>query len=87
MEAYSPETNTTYPDWDALVAAESNGYVVVAIITSPKQQWPWVSGPYPTKKEAENARARLRNRMKKESRDYPNHTYKTSVRALWKDPR
>ena len=87
MEAYSQDSGKTYPSWDDLVAAESNGWVVVAIISNRKTTWPWVSGPYQTKREAYNACARLRTRMKKEEADYPDHTYSLSVRPAWKDQR
>lgn len=84
MSAFS-ENGTEYPDWDALVEAEANGYVAVAIINDGKQQWPWVVGPYPTKREATNAKNRLRTKMKKEQPRYPGHTFKTFVRPAWKD--
>lgn len=85
--AYSSETNRHYPSWDALVEAEANGHVVVAVVTNGRQTWPYVMGPYPTKPEAERARSRLRSRLKREQADYPGATFTLSVRPAWKDPR
>lgn len=90
LPARSERTGTSYPSWGALVEAEANGYVAVAILTNAKQTWPWTEGPFATKHEAENARVRLRNRLKKEQRDLtldPRVTAKFFVRPLWKPER
>lgn len=84
MEAYSEETGQTYPNFEALVAHEANGYAVTAIISDGKQSWPWTVGPFDTKYVANLAAARLRRRMKKEQPDYPDHTHKVFVRPCWK---
>lgn len=85
--AYSADTNTHYPTWEALVEAEAEGYLVIAIVSSEKQTWPWVQGPYPDKREANNARARARNKFKKDIQSPwvdPNLTASFFVRPLWK---
>jgi hypothetical protein len=88
MQAFSEETGTTYPDFDALVAAEANGYVVTAIINNGKISWPWTIGPFDTKKEATNARARLRTKLKREQAQTFGHVeFSLFVRPLWKDKR
>ena len=84
MEAYSEATKTTYSSWDALVEAEANGYVVIAVITRDSTTWPWVHGPYPDKKEASKARARLLRKMKKDDWKYPTTKYKMFIRPAWK---
>jgi hypothetical protein len=58
--AYSPDSGKHYPTWDALVEAEANGHVAVAVLDNGKESWPWVEGPFATKREANNARVRLR---------------------------
>lgn len=56
----------TYPNWDALVAAETNGHVVVAVPKErSKSTVPWVVGPWPTKREAVNCRQRMKTKLKK----------------------
>jgi len=86
MEAYSPDTNTHYPNWDALTAAEANGYVVVGI-SSREDTVPIVVGPYGTKEEGKRAQARLRRRWKNdEARDHGDGiTVKAYLRVLWKE--
>lgn len=85
------ETETqTYEDWDALVKAEANGYVVVAIITAPnyKHPFPRVQGPYPSKVEAAKAKARWRTKLLRDQRErYPNHKFRLHIEEMWKDPR
>jgi hypothetical protein len=83
--AYSPDTDTHYDNWDALVEAESNGYVVVAIVSNGKVSWPWVVGPYDDKLQADRARARLRRKLKREQDRFPSHTFSLYVRPAWKD--
>ena len=87
MEAYSERTNTHYPSWEALVEAEANGYVVVAIIRNKKEVWPWIVGPFPTKREAGNARNRLRRSLRKDSENNYSLNFSLFVRPAWKDPR
>lgn len=87
MEAHSSSTGKTYPSWEALVEAEANGYVVVAVIADGKQTWPWVEGLYPTKAEASKARNRMRTKLNRESTNYPSTSFRLFVRPAWKDGR
>lgn len=81
ISAYSENTGKTYDNWDALVAAEANGYVVV--LTSTRTDTvPWVVGPYVSKQEATKARVRLRRRAQKEEAGYQ---VRTLIRVLWKE--
>lgn len=83
----STEDGREYPNWDALVEAEANGHVVVAILTKGTMSWPWVSGSYSTKKDADRARARLRTKLKREQLDHPDVEFSLFVRPMWKDAR
>ena len=83
--AFSDQTGTSYPSWDALVHAEANGYVVTAIVSNGKQSWPWSQGPYDTKTEATKAQARMRYRLRKEKEQHPGMTGSVFVRPLWKE--
>lgn len=57
---------TEYPNWDALVAAETHGFVAIAVPKeSSKGVAPWVVGPWPTKREAINCRQRMKTKLKK----------------------
>lgn len=86
MTSFSEATQTTYESWEALVEAEASGWVVVAIITEGASSWPWIVGPYGTKRDASNARARARNRWQRAQRARPtDHTASFFVRAAWKD--
>ena len=88
MQAYSTTTGETYPSWEELVEAEANGWLCIALITGAHKQagktWPFVEGPFPTKREAENARSRMRGKFKREAEHYPGQTYKFFVRPAWK---
>lgn len=86
VTAYSETTGITYPTWEALVEAEANGWVAVAVITEGKQVWPWVVGPYPDKADAVRAQARLRTRWRREQSTpfRPKQTAKFYVRPSWK---
>lgn len=85
MEAFSERTGTTYPDWEALVEAESNGYMVIAIIRNETTTWPWAEGPFASKREATNARNRLRTRLRREAADRsPQATFNLFIRPAWK---
>lgn len=87
VEAYSGTTNKTYPTWDDLVAAESHGYSVTAVITRGNKTWPYSGGLYPTKAEGNKAKARLMSQWRRTKDDYPGTTYKMFVRPVWKDRR
>lgn len=76
--AYSVETGKTYPTWDDLVAAEGNGYVV--IVTHNQFPAPAVYGPFPTKREATNAKLRAKTKLK---REYNLDHMKFYIRVAW----
>jgi hypothetical protein len=86
MMAYSESTGVQYPSWEALVRAEANGYVAVAIVTRGKRSWPWVVGPWPTRRVALNKAAALRRELKRVAREHPSTTFTVSVRPSWKEP-
>ena len=83
MQAYSVETDTYYPSWEALVAAEANGYVIVSVSERPKTV-PYVVGPFEDHAEAKRVRVRYHNSAKRAEAPHKVHTY---VRTLWKDNR
>jgi hypothetical protein len=83
IEAYSSDTGKRYPNWDALVQAESNGYVVVTINDRPGT-YPAVTGPVFTADEGRKLRRRVRRKLLKEETEYPIHTH---LRVLWKEHR
>jgi len=83
ITAYSTTTRKTYPNWDALVEAEANGYVVVGQSSRPNTA-AVVVGPYDTRRDAERAQPRLRNQWRREEQEY-GYTIRTSIRILWKD--
>lgn len=83
IEAYSPDTGKTYKNWDALVAAEANGYVVLGLSERPGSA-AVVYGPVPTKAEALKLRARLYPQWRKEEAPYK---VRTQIRVSWKPGR
>lgn len=85
IPAFSEATKITYENWDALVAAESNGYVAVAIMLSSKDVWAWTVGPFATKAEATKQAAKMRREAKKDAN--PQLLVKVRVRPLWKADR
>lgn len=80
--AYSEDTDTMYPNWASLVEAEATGYAVVGIVEEPRQKFPAVFGPYPTKADADRARARLRRKW---GNDPTAPATKWFSRVLWLD--
>ena len=70
-----------YDTEEELLAAESNGFVVVGF-TSRVDGVPAIVGPYPNREEANKARSRLRARR---AREEAPAKVRTSVRVLWKD--
>ena len=65
---WSDETGTHYPDIDALVAAECNGWSVLAIAVTPPDGLMAglvVYGPYPSQREAQRAQVRIRARWRR----------------------
>lgn len=82
IPAYSGTTGKHYPNWEALVEAEANGYAAVAIISDGKDSWPWVVGPFPTEREANNQAASIRRQAKKG--EYDDLTINVRVRPAWK---
>lgn len=87
VEAYSPTTDTHYPNWDALVEAEANGYVVTAVLCNDTATlfWSYSEGPYPSKDEASKARSRLRRRYRNRHSFPGTRLLVINVRPLWKD--
>jgi hypothetical protein len=82
LKAYSPSTDTTYESWPALVAAESNGYVVV-IYGEDRPSAQWVTGPFRKQKDARRAKRRLLAQVKRRT---PEHVVlHASIRIAWKD--
>ncbi|QXV57409.1 hypothetical protein [Amycolatopsis sp. TNS106] len=70
MEAYSPNTDTIYPSWDALVSAEAHGFITVAILqhrhpkTGKTTTYARAFGPFSERRLARNKAAVLRRRWK-----------------------
>ncbi|QWF85709.1 hypothetical protein [Amycolatopsis sp. CA-230715] len=70
MDVYSPDTDTTYPSWDALYEAETNGFVVVCVLQHAHRKsgrtttFARTSGPFAQRNTAKNEAARLRRRWK-----------------------
>ena len=86
MQAYSEVTKTTYPDFDALVQAESHGYTVCAVISRDNKTWPWMVGLYPTKRAAQRAAANTRAKWRRKPNEYPGTTWSIFVRPVWRTP-
>jgi hypothetical protein len=85
VEAYSPATKTHYDTWDALVEAETNGWVATLIAeTKNGQAFTYTLGPYPEKRLATNASRRLRNLFKKEE-PHDLVLLGVTVRPAWKE--
>lgn len=82
IPAFSTTTRKTYPNWDALVQAEANGYVATAIINDGKQTWPWIVGPFDTEREAKNQAASLRRQANRGN--FHDLTVSVHVRPAWK---
>lgn len=81
--AYSETSGKQYANWDALVKAETNGWVVV-IMSTRKNTAPYVLGPFKTKADAHRARVRNVYHAKKDEHPSPVRSF---VRHLWKDER
>lgn len=86
IEAFNPISGRRYPSWDALVAAESEGWVVVITSTRPNTN-PVVYGPFADKALATKSRARLRARYVVSERQEHGAKFKIASRIvlLWKD--
>lgn len=86
VKAFDPISGRHYENWDALVADQCNGYVVVILSFRPNTR-PLVYGPWPATPEgkvaATTARARLRNRVAMSEKP---HKVASFIRLLWKDP-
>lgn len=82
IPAYSNTTGKTYKNWDALIQAEANGYVAVAIISDGEDTWPWVVGPFNIEREAKNQAASLRRMANKG--EFNNLKVIVRVRPAWK---
>lgn len=79
----------TYDSWEELVEAESNGYVATVMLRKKQKKgyvyWTWTVGPYPTKREATNARNRLKTQIKRYDGSEPVEVLAYNVRPAWKD--
>lgn len=86
LTAFDPISGRTYPNWDALVAAQANGYVIIITSDRPGTS-ALVYGPWPAtrqgKIEATKARLRLRNKTAQSEKPYK---VTSSIRLAWKDP-
>lgn len=84
MKAYSARTKTTYDSWDALVAAEADGYAVIIVgtVASGKVEFANIYGKRPTQAKARNLASTARKQAKRDGD--PKYTYKFYVRPNWK---
>ncbi len=76
-----------YDTVEELLKAETNGFALVCIIAvnDPKyRQVPKVYGPFDTKREARNARARQVRLFKKPGNPYRTTLVSTSIVPMWK---
>jgi hypothetical protein len=88
IPAFSEKTGTEYPNFDALIQAEANGWVVVVVFTNGNVTWPWILGPFKFKSSALRAKGRTVYKFKKQSANGAlphNLTAKFFVRPAWKD--
>ena len=85
------EDGREFESWEALVESEANGWVATAILRerAPRQLlFTWTVGPFSTKREAANARNRMRaryRRQEREGRSVPSDLVAINVRPAWKD--
>lgn len=84
MQAYSEATGKTYDSYEELVKAESNGWLVTALVTRGDKTWPWSYGPFAEKSDAERHRNRVRGKWNRTKDRYPTTTWKFFVRPAWK---
>lgn len=77
------EAGVEYPSWDALVEAESHGYIVTAILRKKKTTFAWSVGTFDTKKDAANARQRMRAKHKRDPQG--TELVATNIYPLWKE--
>jgi hypothetical protein len=93
VPARSADGKRVYENWDALVEAESNGWVAIAVLRerAPKATvFSYAVGPWPGpdgKRLATNAAVRIRKSHKKrdEERMHNSDLLTVNVRPLWKD--
>jgi hypothetical protein len=92
MRAHSSVTNQTYPCWDDLVAAESNGYAVVVMLRTTSyppgktQLLARATRPFEDKKTARTRAASLRRRVARAREDHPlTDVVHVLVEPLWPD--
>ena len=88
--AYSEKTGHSYPNFSALVEAEANGWVCCVVLTRGSATWPWVIGPFPSKRQALREQRRQRGRFTRQqaAHELPvNLTAKFFVRPAWKEDR
>lgn len=90
VKAFSSKTGLWYDTWDDLVEVEANGYIVTAILEEDapaKTLFTASVGPFPTQKDANNARARMRTSFKRSAREGNSlsRLIKITVKPLWKE--
>ena len=85
IKAYRAGSGETYNSYEDLITAETNGWLVLAVVSKGAKTWPAAEGPYEDKNSANRAANRLRNRWRKTARNYPGVTYRIHVRPAWKE--
>lgn len=86
---YSDDTDTSYESWEDLVAAEANGWAVIAVSQKQcKKQLRTAAaayGPYESQEEAKAMAAKIRRELKKDtSSGYTIAT--TTISPIWDLP-
>lgn len=87
----SSDGKRRYASWEDLVAGEANGWVATAILRERARRqslFTYTVGPFPTEREAKNARVRMRTRWRREDRDdrgVMSDIVAVTVRPAWKD--
>lgn len=82
---------TEYDSWEALVEGESNGWVATAILRERAPRgtlFTMTLGPYSTKREAVNARQRIRSSHRRKVRNgegVGSDIVAVCVKPAWKD--
>jgi hypothetical protein len=86
--AYNPISGRHYTSWEALVEAESTGWVIVITSTRPNTI-PAVYGPFADKEEALKIRVNVRNKYARDEKMRYGSDIKVTSRIVrsWKDPR
>lgn len=85
IQAYSYQTDTTYDSWEELVAAESDGYVVIVTGFNPEKVETTVFSNFVGRRANKHEASLLANRTRRDikKRGNPFLTYKVFVRPNW----